>query len=149
MDVKDITNSNELNNLLLDLNLEQGEISFSESEIMWKDDLYIKIKEGLVINSEEEILLLGKLIIDVKNIDDFYKSFQIKKIYRKDIKEFQLDFIYNLSNNKIQFDNILIDKSSNAKADQFINKFNSSNKKILNKITFKNFINNFFVNYSG
>ena len=116
---------------------------------MWKDDLYVKIKEGLVINSEEEILLVGKLMIDVKNIDDFYKSFQIKKIYRKDIKEFQLDFIYNLSNNKIQFDNILIDKSSNAKADQFINKFNSSNKKILNKITFKNFINNFFVNYSG
>jgi hypothetical protein len=149
LDVKDITNSNELNNLLLDLNLEQGEITFSDSEIMWKDDLYIKIKEGLVINSEEEILLVGKLIIDVENIDDFYKSFQVKKNYRKDIKEFQLDFIYNLSNNKIQFDNILIDKASNAKADKFINKFNSSNKVLLNKITFKNFINNFFVNYSG
>ena len=27
-------------------------------------------------------------------------------------------------NNKIQFDNILIDKESNTKADKFINKFN-------------------------
>ena len=149
LDVKDITNSNELNNLLLNLKLEQSEITFSESEIMWKDDLYIKIKEGLVIYSDDEILLVGKLIIDVKNIDDFYKSFQIKKIYRKDIKEFQLDFIYNLDNNKIQFDNILIDKESNAKADKFINKFNSTNKEILNKITFKNLINKFFVNYAG
>jgi hypothetical protein len=149
LDVKDITNSNELNNLLLDLNLEQGSITFSESEIMWKDDLYIKMKEGLVIYSEGEILLIGKLIIDVKNIDDFYKSFQVKKINRKDIKEFQLDFIYNLNNNKFQFDNILIDKASNIKVDKFINKFNSSNKVFLNKITFKNFINNLFVNYLG
>ena len=149
LDVKDITNSNELNNLLLNLNLDQGDIIFSDSEIMWKDDLYIKIKEGLVVSSEEEILLVGKLIIDIKNIDDFYKSFQVKKIYRKDIKEFQLDFIYNLNNNKVQFDNILIDKQSDTKIDKFINKFNSNNKKILNKIIFKNLINNFFVNYSG
>ncbi|MDC0533645.1 AsmA family protein [Candidatus Pelagibacter sp.] len=149
LDVKDITNSNELNNLLLDLNLEQGSITFSDSEIMWKDDLYIKIKEGLVIYSEGEILLIGKLIIDVKNIDNFYKSFQVKKIYRKDIKEFQLDFIYNLDNNKFQFDNILIDNASNSKVDKFINKFNSSNKVFSNKITFKNFINNLFVNYLG
>ena len=149
LDIKDITNSNELNNLLLNLNLEQGEITFSDSEIMWKDDLYIKMKEGLIINNEEEILLVGKLAVDIKNIDDFYKSFQIKKVYRKDIKEFQLDFIYNLNNNKIQFDNILIDKESNAKTDKFINKFNSSNGEILNKIIFKNLINKFFVNYAG
>ena len=149
LDIKDITNSNELNNLLLNLNLDQGDIIFSDSEIMWKDDLYIKIKEGLVVNSEGEILLIGKLIIDVKNIDDFYKSFQVKKIFRKDIKEFQLDFIYNLNNNKVQFDNILIDRQSDTKIDKFINKFNSNNKKILNKIIFKNLINNFFVNYSG
>ena len=149
LNVKDITNSNELNNLLLDLNLEQGSITFSDSEIMWKDDLYIKMKEGLVIYSDGEILLIGKLIIDVKNVDDFYKSFQVQKTYRKDIKEFQLDFVYNLNNNKFQFDNILIDKASSTKADKFINKFNSSNKVFLNKITFKNFINNFFVNYSG
>ena len=116
---------------------------------MWKDDLYIKMKEGLIINNEEEILLVGKLAVDIKNIDDFYKSFQIKKVYRKDIKEFQLDFIYNLNNNKIQFDNILIDKESNAKTDKFINKFNSSNGEILNKIIFKNLINKFFVNYAG
>ena len=107
------------------------------------------MKEGLVIYSDGEILLIGKLIIDVKNVDDFYKSFQVQKTYRKDIKEFQLDFVYNLNNNKFQFDNILIDKASSTKADKFINKFNSSNKVFLNKITFKNFINNFFVNYSG
>ena len=114
---------------------------------MWKDDLHIKIKEGLVNYNEGEILLTGKLIIDVKNIEDFYKSFQVKTIYRKNINEIQLDFNYNFNKNKFEFDNILIDKAPNAKSDEFINNFNKSKKVFSNKITFKNFINNFFKNY--
>jgi hypothetical protein len=147
LDIKDITNSNELNNLLLNLKFELGNIAFSNSEIMWKDDLHIKIKEGLVNYNEGEISLIGKLIIDVKNIEDFYKSFQVKTIYRRNINEIQLDFNYNFNKNKFEFDNILIDKAPNAKSDEFINKFNKSDKVFSNKITFKNFVNNFFKNY--
>ncbi|MDC0517907.1 hypothetical protein OAN68_02075 [Candidatus Pelagibacter sp.] len=149
LNVKDIVNSNELNNLFLNLALEQGDISVSKSEIMWKDDLNIIMKEGLINYNEDEISIVGKLIIKVKNIDDFYKSFQIKKTYRKDIKEVELDFIYNLNKNKFKFDNILIDKISSTKTDMFIKKFNSSDKVFTNKITFKNFINKFFSYYSG
>jgi hypothetical protein len=149
LNVKDIVNSNELNNLFLNLALEQGDISVSNSEIMWKDDLNIIMKEGLINYNENEISIVGKLIIKVKNIDDFYKSFQIKKAYRKDIKEVELDFIYNLNKNKFKFDNILIDKISSTKTDMFIKKFNSSDKVFTNKITFKNFINKFFSYYSG
>jgi len=43
----------------------------------------------------------------------------------------------------------LIDKAPNAKSDEFINKFNKSDKVFSNKITFKNFVNNFFKNYWG
>ena len=117
---------------------------------MWKDDLRIVMKDGLVNYDSGEISLIGKLIIDVKNIENFYKSFQIKKVYRKDIKEIQLDFFYNLNNNKFQFDNVVIDKKiSNAKINKFIDKYNSNSKVFSNKISFKNFINNFFKNYSG
>jgi hypothetical protein len=149
LNVKNIVNSNELNNLFLNLALEQGDISVSKSEIMWKDDLNIIMKEGLINYHENEISLVGKLIIKVKNIDDFYKSFQIKKVYRKDIKEVELDFIYNLDKNKFKFDNILINQISSTKTNKFIKKFNSSDKIFTNKITFKNFINEFFSYYSG
>ena len=33
--------------------------------------------------------------------------------------------------------------------EKFINKFNSKTIRIFNKITFKNFVNNFFKSYSG
>ena len=149
LNVKDITNLNELNNLFLNINLDQGDIIFSKSKIMWKNDLQIILNDGLLNYDEDEISLIGKLTVKSININNFYKSFQIKKNKRKDIKKIELDFVYNFDKNKFIFDNIKIDKNSNAKIDKFIQRYNSSKKIFSKKITFKNFINNFFNNYSG
>ena len=149
LNIKDITNINELNNLKLKLGLEQGNITFSKSKIMWKNDLQIMLKEGLINYDEDEISLIGKLVIDAKNINNFYKSFQIKKVYRKEIKEIQLDFIYSFNNNKFKFDNVKIDNMSNPKINKFIDEYNLSENIFSNKITFKNFVSNFINNYDG
>ena len=101
LDIKDITNIDELNNLDLAINLEQGDITLSKSKILWKDDLEIILNDGLLSYDNNEIFLLGKLFINAKNIDDFYKSFQIKKNDRKKIKQMELDFVYNFNENKI------------------------------------------------
>ena len=116
---------------------------------MWKDDLEILMNEGEITYDNNEIFLTGKLLINAKNIDDFYKSFQIKKIYRKDIKKIELDFIYNFNKNKFKFDNIKVDNNSNEKLYKFIENYNLSEKILSNRILFKNFINNFFITYSG
>ena len=116
---------------------------------MWKDDLEINLKEGILNYDENEIFLIGKIIIDAKNIDNFYKSFQIKKIHRKDINKLELDFVYNFNKNKFNFDNVKIDNKTNVKLNEFLDQFNSTEKKFLNKISFKNFINEFFSNYVG
>ena len=146
---KNITNIDHLNNLKLKLNLDQGKIAFSKSSIMWKDDLKINLKEGLLNYDQNEIFLIGKLIINANNIDNFYKSFQIKKIHRKKINKLELDFVYNFDKNKFNFDNVKIDGKTNDKLNQFLDEFNSTEKKFSNKISFKNFINNFFSNYVG
>ena len=44
--IKDITNIDELKNLQLNIELEEGDINLSESNIMWKDDLQIKFKDS-------------------------------------------------------------------------------------------------------
>ena len=59
------------------------------------------------------------------------------------------DFIYNFNLREVSFDNIKVDKKSNENLDRLINKFNSRNDRIFNKITFKNFINSFFSSYAG
>ena len=149
LNLKDITNIDELNNLILKIGIEQGDISFSNSTIMWKDDLKIKLSESYLNFVDNEIYLVGKLTFNFEDIDDFYKSFQLQKKYRKKLKKVEIDIIYNFDQRKINFDNAKIDNISNPNVLKFIDKFNSSGNKILNKITFKNFINNFFTAHSG
>ncbi len=146
--VKDIINIDELNNLFLKLEIESGEISLSDSNVMWKDDLKINLSESLLNYDQGEIFLTGRVLVDIKDINDFYSSFQINKNYRKKMKQIQFDFNYNFTQEKISFDNFRVDKKQSKNIEEFINDFNMS-AKIFNKITFKNFVNNFFKAYFG
>ena len=147
--VRDITNIDELNNLFLSMNIQEGIINLSNSNIMWKDDLKISLSESLLIYDQNQINLVGKFIFDFENIDNFYKSFQIKRSARKKIKQIQTDFNYNFDTNRISFDNIRIDNSPNLEIQKFIDDFNSNQNKFLNKVVFKNFVNSFFNFYAG
>ena len=148
LNVRDIVNIDQLNNLFLNLSIESGDISFSDSNIMWKDDLKIYLNESLLGYDQDEIYLTGKVIVEVKDSDDFYKSFQIKKEYRKKINQIQFDFNYNFTQEQITFDNFRIDNKTSTNIENFVEKFNL-NKKFFNKITFKNFVNDFFKIYFG
>ena len=61
----------------------------------------------------------------------------------------ELDFVYNFNQNKFSFDNVKIDNKSNKKLNDFIEIYNSDENKFFNKVTFKNFVNEFFSNYDG
>ena len=149
LNIKDITNVKELNNLKLKIFIEEGEIDFSESLIMWKEDLKIVFNESLITLDDDGINLIGTVKLNFNDIDNFYSSFQINKINRKDVKQIQLDFVYNLNSKSLRFDNPKVNEKQNPEIDEFLNIFNSSEDRVFNKITFKNFINNFFRAYSG
>ena len=149
LNVKNITNIDELNNLNLKLAIEQGELVFSESNIMWKEAIKITLNESLLNYDNDQIDLVGRVIFDFKNIDNFYRTFQIKKNDRKAIKQIQIDFVYNFNKKEISFDNVKIDNDADTNLQEFLDRFNSSKNRVFNKITFKNFINNFFSIYAG
>ena len=149
INVKNIVNINELNNLFLKVAIEEGEIRLSNSSIKWKDDLDIILNECLIDYENDEVKLIGDVKFKFKDIDNFYSSYQVKKDHRKKIQEIQFDFVYNFIQKKISFDNVKIDNMSNEKIDEFINQFDQRGTKVFNKITFKNFLNNFFGIYAG
>ena len=149
LDIKNIINIDELKDLSLIITLEEGNINVSDSSIMWKDDLKINLSESFVNFDLNGVSLIGRMILEFKNLENFYRSFQIKKGDRKMVKKIDLDFNYNLDNKKISFDNVEIDNSSNLEIQKFIENFNLKKNMIINKVTFKNFINNFFSVYAG
>ena len=149
LNVKKITNINDLNNLLLRISIEEGNIKFSDTVINWKNDLKISLNESLLSLDDDGLNLIGTILLDFKDINSFYKSFQIQKKNRKDLKNVKIDFVYNFSTKSIRFDNPRVDNQQNNDLEQFLRIFNSNRNRVFNKITFKNFVNNFFNFYSG
>ena len=149
LNVKKITNINELKNIFFKVSIEEGNIKFSDSKMMWKDDLQISLIESLLTLDDDGINLIGSLLLNFKDINNFYSSFQIQRKNRKDVKQIKLDFVYNLDSKSFRFDNSKINNVQNDDVEEFLNRFNSKTDRVFNKITFKNFISNFFDVYAG
>ena len=149
LNIKNITNVNELNDLRLKIFIEDGNINFSNSKIKWKDNLEIILDESLLLINNDGANLVGTTIFNFNDVNTFYTSFQILKKNRKKMKQMQLDYVYNFNTKSITFENPRVDGKQNQKLDEFLNIFNSEQDRIFNKITFKNFMNNFFNAYAG
>ena len=108
----------------------------------------ISSPEVQVINNDGANLV-GTTIFNFNDVNNFYTSFQILKKNRKKMKQMQLDYVYNFNTKSITFENPRVDGKQNQKLDEFLNIFNSEQDRIFNKITFKNFMNNFFNAYAG
>ena len=149
VNIKNITNVNELNDLRLKIFIEDGNINFSNSKIKWKDNLEIILDESLLLINNDGANLVGTTIFNFNDVNTFYTSFQILKKNRKKMKQMQLDYVYNFNTKSITFENPRVDGKQNQKLDEFLNIFNSEQDRTFNKITFKNFMNNFFNAYAG
>ncbi len=149
INLEDFTDLDELNNLFLKIDIEEGEINFSESNLMWKKDLKIEFNESFLIYTDNEIKFIGNILLDFNNLDNFYKSFQIKKDNRSRLKKIELDFIYSVDKKIFNFDNVRVDNVEDKNLENYLENFNSSQNRIFNKITFKNFVSNFFDAYAG
>ena len=139
-----------MNNIALKVYFEEGNIVLKNSTLDWKNSIKINIDNVQLISEDNKIMFAGALTFDFKVINDFYKQYQIKKIYRKKIDKIKLDFLLDINEKQIEVDNLMIDGSSNKIADTFMSNFNSQKRNIFNKIIFKNSIKEFFKDiYSG
>ena len=148
-DVKNIYNFDRFSDLSIKLKIEEGNYNFSNSNIIWKENVNVGFSDSYLNFDKGKINLNGRISFDVKNQDEFYKFFQIKKDLRKNIKKIELDFNYDFNEEKITFDNLRIDNISNKKIEEIVSNFNSKSKKLFNKVTFKNFVNDILLAYFG
>uniref|UniRef100_UPI003F8662AF hypothetical protein n=1 Tax=Candidatus Pelagibacter sp. TaxID=2024849 RepID=UPI003F8662AF len=148
-DVKNVYDFDRFSDLSLKLKIEEGNYNFSNSNIIWKENVNVSFSDAFLDFDKEKINFNGRTSFDVQNQDEFFKFFQIKKDLRKNIGKIELDFNYDFNEEKITFDNLRIDNKSNKKIEEIISNFNSNSKKFFNKITFKNFVNDILAAYFG
>ena len=144
-----LSNTSYLNNLNLKVFLEEGEIIIKDSDIDWNQSIKINLNNVELTNENNEIKFVGQVNFDFNNLSKFYSYYQITRSDRKNIDKISLDFVFNLSQKKMSLDNLKIDNKLDNNVNDLLNEFNSQNKNIFNKVTFRNFVKNVFSNYEG
>lgn len=146
---KNIKNNKFLSDLILKTYLEEGNLVISNSSVNWKDAVDIKMFDAQINNSDDDINLIGKIVLKFNKPNKFYSAFQVNKLFRKSLEIIEFDFIYELTKQNLYLDNVRINNDSITKLEKFIDNFNTSGNILNNKIIFKSFINDFFKAYSG
>jgi len=144
-----INSSNHLSKFILKTYLEEGNLIIKDSSINWHNAALINLNDIQLYNEKNETKLNGEISVDFNDVDKFYSYYQVKRKYRKNLQQIKLDFTYDLNQKKITLDNARIDNKTNKNINNFLNRFNFQENINFNKVTFRNFVKNFFSTYSG
>ncbi len=92
---------------------------------------------------------IGEILFNFNDVEKFFRYFQIKRNYRNVFDEIKTDFVYDFTEDKLTLNNIKIDNKSNRILEKFLEDYNNNNKNLFNKVTFRNFVKDFFQTYAG
>ena len=136
-------------NLNLKIFLGDGRITGNDFDVKWNESVSLRSKDIEFINEKNEKKLVGEIIFDFEDVEKFFRYFQIKRNYRNVFNQIKADFIYDFNENKIYLNNLVVDNKSNKKINSFIENHNKKENNLFNKVTFRNFVKDFFKIYAG
>ena len=149
VNIKKILNFNNLNNFFLEFKIEKGLIDFSNISFIWNDIIKFNASNNLLLLQSNDLVIDGRIIIEIENLRKIFQFFQIPKKFRKSIDMLEFDFDYNFGQEEMNIFNIKIDDKINNQLNMFFEKNNLKFDDPGNKIYFKRFINDAFKAYSG
>ena len=135
---------NHINKINFNFQFEEGFIFISNLNFIFKDNTIFNFNNVSIIVDENELKLVGDIEINFKDIQDFYSHYQIIRNHRKNIKQITSNFIFSFDNGLFEFNELNIDGIDKKISDQYVNKFNSEKKDILNKVILRNTVKEFF-----
>ena len=130
------------------INFANGDIKFNNSIFNGKAG-NLNLINGNIGNIKDDLIFNGNFVFDIVSKDDFYRLFQINKKYRKKIDTTFFNVEYNLTKNKIQISNLLIEPGKIVFEDELSSflEEHSRQLKINSWIDFKSFVKKIFINY--
>lgn len=149
IDAKKIIPFQKVIDLMLKFRIYKGLIDIDDTKFSWSEFVDFKIMNSLLYVKENQLILDGKLTLDIKNYSEIYKFLQTSKNLRPKLNEIELDFNYNFDQQIIYFNNIKIDNKFNKKINEVLKKMIFKKNRLQNKIYFKNMMNKAIVAYSG
>ena len=143
--------SNNLNFINLNFNskIKDGLIDLDDTSFEWRNFVNFKIADSLVFVKNGELILDGRLQININEYNEVYKYLLTPKKFRKKIQSINFNFSYNFDQKSTSFSNIKVDGKFDRKLNQVLTGLNLKESNIKNKIYFKNLLNDAIKSYFG
>ena len=142
--IDNLINLKHVDQIKFDIEFEQGLIFITNLNFMFKNSAIFNFNDVSLIMDENKLTFIGDIVIDFKDIQNFYSHFQIKRNYRRNINQITSNFVFNLDDEFFEFSELKISGVGKKISDQYLNKFNSEKKDLFNKVIFRNTVRNFF-----
>ena len=136
-------------NFNLKSKIKDGLIDTDKTKFKWRNFADFELLQSLIFVRNGELVLDGKLKIDIKNYKDIYKFLLTPKNYRNEIKQIELNFTYNFDQKTAELKDIVIDKKINQNINKILNNIIIKKDNLQNKIYFKNLLNEAIKSYAG
>jgi len=136
-------------NLILNFRIEEGLIDIDDTKFSWKDVTDFKIKDSLIYLKNNELVLDGKLDLNIKNSNAIFQFLLTPKKYRTNLKKIDLDFAYNFDQNVLNLNNIRVNEQSNKNIDKTLKNLIFRGNKLQNKVYLKSKFNSALKAYAG
>ena len=141
-------NSN-FKNIILKSKIQDGLIDTDNSKFGWKNFADFELLESLIFVRNGELVLDGKLKINVKDYNEVYKFLLTPKNYRNKIDQIDLNFSYNFDQKIASLKDIKIDNKINQNINKILSNIIIKKDDLQNKIYFKNLLNKAIKSYAG
>ena len=120
-------------------------MDFNETTLINEKIGNLKILSSSFFEKDDKIFLDAKAVLDIKELDTFYKKLLIPKNKRKDLKKIEFSFEFDTLNtnfkvNNINFYNLKNKKINSEKIYDLVDNYADKIFQYLNSIGFKNFL---------
>ena len=136
-------------NIFLNFRIQEGLIDIDNSRLSWKSFADFKFSDSLIFVKNGELVLDGKLKIDISNYDEIYKYLLTPKNFRKKLKKIDLNFSYNFDKKSMTITDIKINNQYNQSVNKILSDVILRDDNLQNKIYLKKLLNNAIKSYAG
>ncbi len=144
-----IYKSSNFKNIDLNLKIQEGLIDTDRTKFEWRDIADFELLESLIFVRNGELVLDGKVKIQIKEFNKLYKFLLTPKNYRNKINQIDLNFTYNFDQKIAKLKDIKIDKKINDNVNKILGNVILKKEDLQNKIYFKNLLNQAIKSYAG
>ena len=149
IDSKKIAQYQNFIDVFLNFKIEEGLIDINNTRFGWKKYVDFEILDSLLYVNNNNLILDGKLVVDIINDKEIYKFLQTSKNLRPKLKKIEFNFNYNFDQQILDFNDIKINDKISENVNNVLGKIILKKNKLQNKIYFKNLIKQAIKAYVG